>query len=104
MSETSGADIVTELDAWLNAKPGIRDGLVETVHLHEAGPLILRARDEIVALRESTMRNRVKYACARAEALEEAARQCEHSHAGGYTLLTCAAAIRALRDRPHERT
>ena len=96
-------DIVAELDAWLaRAESGVLPSLVP----------IVRARDEIVALRKaqweaitSQCREYVKHV--RAEAIEEAALVCErkvlarlHTHVG--TCQQCADAIRALKDKPHE--
>ena len=85
-------DVVAELDRWL----AVYDfaGLIDVA-------VMQRARDEIVALRAFQVR---VFADVRAEVLEEAAHECGEEAKGSSEGFrdgceTCAAAIRALKDK-----
>ena len=89
------SDILAELDAWLDDY----DRRTETGKDDIEIPLVLRARDEIVALRKRCIAYIAHREIVRAEALEEAARL-----ADGYCMncnLTddLARAIRALKEK-----
>jgi hypothetical protein len=79
-------DLVAELDAWLPGGVGRRGSYDDLRNL------VLRARDEILALQ-------VRYEAIRTAALEEAAQRCEQIHQWAIGGQECAAAIRALKDR-----
>jgi hypothetical protein len=97
MSEADTKDVVAELDAWLDA---LAPGSFSTT--------LRRARDEIVALRHrmneyaeptrSLLMKNAGYAEGRADALEEAAQECDRNIYCDNDF--CAAAIRALKDQP----
>lgn len=101
----SEPDVVAELDAWITA--GAIDGRMPDNPVVTA---MRQARDEIVALRDEMKRKIVAFdraACenARSGALEEAASICENLRPyaganGSHHYLACAAAIRALKDKP----
>lgn len=95
----SEPDVVAELDRFIAEWHGPGS----------AGHPLQRARDEIVALRESFdnllwLKTKIA-ATVRAEALEEAASICENLRPyaganGNHHYLACACAIRALKDKP----
>jgi len=95
---TNNSDIVAELDRWLEDEAHPLRWPLTT--LMETARLMKRARDEIVTWRVGpfalAMTERGKFI--RAEALEEAAQVCEKGGAGGR--FSCAAAIRALKEKP----
>jgi hypothetical protein len=88
-------DIVAELDRWLAHSGAKRWDAEER--------MVLRARDEIVALRDAVERQKFVlskgHAEIRAAALEEAARACEGSGAIVAEARLCAVAIRLLKDK-----
>jgi hypothetical protein len=93
-------DIVAELGAWLPGGTGRRGSY------DDLRDLVLRARDEVVALRAQVevARHTAMFATMRADkeranALEEAARECEAlgDKPGHDCVAQCAAAIRALK-------
>jgi hypothetical protein len=102
MKNIAADDIVAELDAWLQGK-------LPRGHSLDVMPTLEHARDEILALREIATPREVDRAegsdiflrnafdQGRADALEEAARECERLGPLGYTAAQCGSAIRALK-------
>lgn len=86
-------DVVAELDRWLEGGPGLLSPWT-----------VKRARDEIVALRETVERQRLVlskgHAETRAAALEEAARICDLDDCVRIKASALATDIRALKGKP----
>ena len=118
------SDVVAELDAWLDnadlSRQSRESAAVQGLReLRTSASLVIRARDEIVALREEIEHYRGLYRQgvelleeaetlmqkARAEALEEAAMICRalmegaEDDASRRSLMAACAAIRTLKDR-----
>lgn len=91
------ADIVAELDRWLDRNP-------MTDRVLTLAALVQRARDEIVSLRKLTDGDWVwkQITDTRDQALEEAARLCERVPGDPQHGDFFAAAIRALKDKVHD--